>query len=74
MFYFSIFTGNISKWNVSKVTTMKDMFKNSQFNSNISKWKLNSEVKLEDLELSDKVLKHMELRKQIGRFADMIDL
>lgn len=32
------FTGDISKWNVSKVTDMKGMFRHSRFNGDISKW------------------------------------
>ena len=72
MFYDSKFNGVISKFNVANVTDMSGIFYNSQFDGKISKWKFNKKVKFKDLGLSDKALKHMELRKQIGRFADMI--
>jgi hypothetical protein len=38
MFYWSKFAGDISDWDVSKVTDMGGMFNNSQFNGDISRW------------------------------------
>lgn len=38
------FNGDISKWNVSKVTEMASMFNHSKFNGDISKWNV-SKVK-----------------------------
>ena len=38
LFCNSIFTGNISKWNVSNVENMGYMFEKSKFNGDISKW------------------------------------
>jgi len=38
MFYRSQFNGDISNWDVSNVTDMKQMFYRSQFNGDISKW------------------------------------
>jgi surface protein len=38
MFFRSQFNGNISKWDVSNVEDMSDMFSNSQFTGNISNW------------------------------------
>ena len=38
MFAYSIFNGNINKWNVSNVTDMGGMFTSSEFNRDISKW------------------------------------
>ena len=38
MFYKSEFNGDISKWNVSNVTNMRNMFDRSKFNSDISDW------------------------------------
>ena len=35
---FSRFNGDISKWDVSNVENMSDMFYNSSFNGDISKW------------------------------------
>ena len=35
---FSKFNGDISNWNVSKVTSMKEMFEYSMFNGDISNW------------------------------------
>ena len=37
-FYFSQFNGDISKWDVSEVKDMGDMFGCSSFNGDISKW------------------------------------
>ena len=38
----SQFNGDISKWNVSKVTNMSGMFYYSKFNRDISKWDVSS--------------------------------
>jgi len=38
MFRDSKFNGDISNWDVSKVTSMSNMFYKSQFNGDISKW------------------------------------
>ena len=41
-FLFKIgFNGDISKWNVSNVTSMKGMFIHSEFNGDISNWNIN---------------------------------
>jgi surface protein len=46
MFHGSKFNGNISKWNVSKVTDMERMFASSKFNKDISNWKINSDCNI----------------------------
>jgi len=38
MFNNSKFNGDISKWDVSKVTNMDSMFSGSKFNGDISQW------------------------------------
>ena len=38
LFADSKFNGDISKWNVSNVTTMDFMFHNSKFNGDLSNW------------------------------------
>ena len=38
MFENSKFNGDISNWDVSNVTTMKEMFLHSMFNGDLSKW------------------------------------
>ena len=38
MFNSSKFNGDISKWDVSNVSDMSDMFSVSKFSSDISKW------------------------------------
>ena len=38
MFYDSKFYGDISKWDVSNVETMRSMFEDSVFNRDISRW------------------------------------
>ena len=48
------------------------MFRDSGFTGNISRWKFNSKAKLKNIGLSDKVLKHIERRKRLGRFADIV--
>ncbi|CAL2078467.1 conserved protein of unknown function precursor containing a type A C-terminal secretion signal [Tenacibaculum sp. 190524A02b] len=41
MFYLSRFNGNISTWNVGKVTSFKSMFRSaSRFNQDISQWNI----------------------------------
>ncbi len=42
MFYGSVFDGDISNWDVSKVKDMSYMFENSMFNRDISSWDLSS--------------------------------
>jgi len=41
MFHSSTFNGDISNWDVSSVTNMRDMFYNSTFNGDISNWDIN---------------------------------
>jgi surface protein len=38
MFNWTNFNGDISKWNVSNVNKMSDMFRKSKFNGDISNW------------------------------------
>ena len=45
MFAESQFNGDISKWDVSKVTNMAELFSNSQFNGDISKWDVSNVTK-----------------------------
>jgi surface protein len=42
MFSYSAFNGDISKWDVSKVTTMTSMFDSSDFNGDISGWNISN--------------------------------
>ena len=46
MFYGSLFTGDISAWDVSNVKNMRNMFMNSVFNSDVSKWCVSKAVNL----------------------------
>jgi len=48
MFAYSQFNGDISKWNVSKVTDMSWMFKGSEFNRDISNWDVHEEILNQD--------------------------
>ena len=41
--------GDISKWDVSKVTTMEAMFADSEFSGNISKWKVSKDSNMFEL-------------------------
>ena len=43
MFYGSVFTNDISKWNVSNVKNMNCMFALCKFNGDISNWKLDKD-------------------------------
>jgi surface protein len=42
----SQFNGDISKWDVSKVTDMGYMFQNSKFNGDISKWNVSKVTRM----------------------------
>lgn len=42
------FNGDISKWNVGNVKSMKGMFDYSLFNGNISSWNVSNVVKHDD--------------------------
>ena len=44
-----LLTGDISRWNVSNVTDMSDMFKNSPFNGDISNWKVSNVTNMSDM-------------------------
>lgn len=63
MFQDSKFNGDISKWNVSKVTNMWGMFSGSQFNGDLSKWKVSDEVDMEDMFEGSKLEKSGKLPK-----------
>jgi surface protein len=49
MFEYSEFNGDISKWDVSKVTNMSYMFSNSKFNGDISKWDVSNVNDMESM-------------------------
>jgi hypothetical protein len=52
MFYKSSYNGNrgdISNWDVSNVTTMKQMFVESRFRGNISNWNVSNVTDMEDM-------------------------
>ena len=42
LFYYSHFNGDISQWDVSKVTDMKSLFSYSYFNETFSRWKVSN--------------------------------
>ena len=46
MFSGSIFNGDISQWDVSKVKNMECMFEFSKFNKDISKWNVSNVKKM----------------------------
>lgn len=46
---FREFNGDISKWDVSKVTTMKEMFYNSRFTGDISNWNVSNVKDMSDM-------------------------
>jgi len=46
MFQLSQFTGDISNWDVSNVTSMNRMFDTSEFNGDISKWKIHDRCEM----------------------------
>jgi surface protein len=43
----SNFNGDISKWNVSNVTDMSNMFQDSRFNGDISNWDVSNVKKID---------------------------
>ena len=49
MFYASHFTGDISKWNVSNVTNMSQMFQRSSFNGDISDWNVGNVTDMNEM-------------------------
>lgn len=49
----SMFNGDISRWDVSNVTSMRSMFYNSHFNGDISKWNMSKVVSKERMFGSD---------------------
>ncbi|MBR4558515.1 MAG: BspA family leucine-rich repeat surface protein [Fibrobacter sp.] len=49
----SCFNGDISKWDVSNVTSMRSMFYNSHFKGDISKWNMSKVVSKEYMFGSD---------------------
>jgi surface protein len=55
MFEDSEFNQDISSWDVSNVTNMKQMFADSNFNQDISNWKLNSSCKTRNMFLRCKI-------------------
>ena len=49
MFCTALFSGDISKWDVSKVTDMRFMFWGSLFNGDVSHWNVSSDATLDDM-------------------------
>lgn len=49
----SMFNGDISRWDVSNVTSMRSMFYNSHFKGDISKWNMSKVVSKEYMFGSD---------------------
>merc|ERR1711959_37386 len=49
MFYGSRFNGDLSKWDVSKVTGMISMFYYSKFNGDLSKWDVSKVTNMETM-------------------------
>ena len=49
MFISSQFNGDISKWNVSKVTNMSNMFRYSKFNGDISQWDVSKVTNMDNM-------------------------
>ena len=47
--YISDFCGDISKWDVSNVTTFEGMFKDCHFNGDITKWKISQKADIEKM-------------------------
>jgi len=63
MFEDSIFNGDISKWDVSKVTNMTEMFIYSKFDiENILNWNFNKNVNLKNFS------------KEISKFSDILSI
>ena len=46
---FSNFNGDISEWNVSKVTNMRSMFNESKFDGDISKWNVSNVTNMQSM-------------------------
>ena len=46
---FSKFNGDISNWDVSKVTSMKEMFEYSMFNGDISNWDVSNVTNMDSM-------------------------
>jgi hypothetical protein len=55
MFCQSIFNGDISDWDVSKVKDVSGMFEDSEFNRDISKWNLSNVKKKAKMFLGCKI-------------------
>ena len=49
MFFGSVFNGDISKWDTSKVKDMYGMFAHSVFNGDISKWDVSSVTDMNEM-------------------------
>ncbi len=49
LFKFSMFNGNISKWNVSNVKDMTSMFEGSSFNGDISQWDVSNVTDMREM-------------------------
>jgi surface protein len=56
MFSFSLFNGDISKWDVSKVKDMRYMFSGADFERDIEDWDVNLKIcRLDDMFDSEKL-------------------
>ncbi len=72
---FRKFNGDISRWNVSNVTTMKSMFFESLFNGDISKWDVSNVTNMDEMFKNSSFNKDLEAwGEHIGESVTMRDM
>jgi Mycoplasma protein of unknown function, DUF285 len=62
------FNGDVSRWNVSNVTTMMFMFYSTQFNGNISQWDVSS------VRIMSSMFSHSPFNRDIGTWRPHADV
>ena len=74
MFQYSLFDGDISQWDVSRVTNLSCMLSGSKFSGDLSPWQLQKWVYLENTMTSEEWNNYLSIRQSFQENATLRQL